>query len=162
MALNEATFIKHVKDWMNTAGDTTGFYNEKQLARYKSYNASEREELELGKKNGDPLEIVDGLCDCLWTHIGVLLSTEDDKFAPETLRRSRFLLPTTLQMHLTRLSRDCFDECWLEVRRSNYSKFFEQDGKLVCLRDSNGKVAKPPTYSQPNLSPILLKHKVIK
>lgn len=38
-----------------------------------------------------------------------------------------------------------------EVNRSNYSKFV--DGKPVF--DANGKIAKPPTYSKPDLSPFV-------
>lgn len=35
-----------------------------------------------------------------------------------------------------------------EVNRSNYSKFVN----LVPVFDANGKIAKPPTYSKPNLA----------
>lgn len=38
-----------------------------------------------------------------------------------------------------------------EVNRSNYSKFV--DGKPVF--DANGKIAKPATYSPPNLAPFI-------
>jgi predicted HAD superfamily Cof-like phosphohydrolase len=38
-----------------------------------------------------------------------------------------------------------------EVNRSNWSKFV--DGKPVF--DANGKIAKPPTYSKPDLSPFV-------
>lgn len=38
-----------------------------------------------------------------------------------------------------------------EVNRSNYSKFV--DGKPVF--DANGKIAKPPTYSKPDLTPFV-------
>ena len=38
-----------------------------------------------------------------------------------------------------------------EVSRSNYSKFV--DGKPVF--DANGKIAKPPTYIKPDLTPFL-------
>jgi predicted HAD superfamily Cof-like phosphohydrolase len=38
-----------------------------------------------------------------------------------------------------------------EVNRSNYSKFV--DGKPVF--DANGKIAKPPSYSKPDLTPFV-------
>jgi predicted HAD superfamily Cof-like phosphohydrolase len=43
------------------------------------------------------------------------------------------------------------DRCFAEVHRSNMSKFV--DGKII--KDANGKVLKPKTYSPPDLSFLL-------
>lgn len=41
-----------------------------------------------------------------------------------------------------------------EVDRSNWSKFLldEETGKLVCVKDANGKIAKGPNYFKADLS----------
>lgn len=45
-----------------------------------------------------------------------------------------------------------FDNVWQEVKRSNMSKFV--DG--VAIKDPvTGKIKKPPTFSEPDLAPIL-------
>ncbi len=43
-----------------------------------------------------------------------------------------------------------------EVARSNMSKFVkDEEGNLVVIRDSNGKIQKPPTYSPPDIASII-------
>lgn len=39
-----------------------------------------------------------------------------------------------------------------EVDNSNWSKFTWVDGKLVCIKDANGKIAKGPNYFKADLS----------
>lgn len=55
------------------------------------------------------------------------------------------------------------EECFLEVQRSNMAKLWP-DGKPHYVEDGpkKGKVAKPPTWTPPDLKSILIKHNVIK
>ncbi len=45
-----------------------------------------------------------------------------------------------------------FVEALEAVAVQNESKFIEVDGKLVCVRDANGKIAKGPNYVRADLS----------
>lgn len=46
---------------------------------------------------------------------------------------------------------DLKDKAFVEVHRSNMTKFFETDGELKCITDDAGKIVKPHTYEPPNL-----------
>jgi hypothetical protein len=43
------------------------------------------------------------------------------------------------------------DKAFIEVHRSNMTKFYKSGGGLKCIRDDAGKIIKPSTYDPPNL-----------
>lgn len=47
-------------------------------------------------------------------------------------------------------------EGWMELARSNYSKFTVEDGKLVLKKRDDGKVLKPETYVPADMQTVLL------
>lgn len=53
-----------------------------------------------------------------------------------------------------------FDAMFLEVHRSNMSKFVEDPtnpGTLVAIKDAGGKIMKGPNFSKPSLRPLIAK-----
>lgn len=50
-------------------------------------------------------------------------------------------------------------DCFGEVRRSNYSKFFEDtDGNLLCKKREDGKIMKPESFSKVDFPSVLAKY----
>jgi hypothetical protein len=64
------------------------------------------------------------------------------------------------EMKTLGITNECFHELFKEVHRSNMSKLWLDKDTPYVVKDKAGKVLKPPTYSPPNLQPILEKHGV--
>lgn len=148
--------ISDVKKFMEAAEQTTDKFNVRQTALYIGLQLEEMaEKLEAifgsaGTLNHDVMDIVDNICDLSYD----LKNAYFDGDVASANRES--LLDADIdQMWVTIgsvLSQGAdIDGAIAEVTRSNMSKMV--DGKMQ--KDPNGKVAKPKTFSPPDLTPFV-------
>lgn len=149
------TFVADVRQFTESVGCTTDRFNVRQTALYLGLMAEEfaeaMEALSLADaasrlhsladafKRGDldgavqttnqRAELLDACVDISWVTIGAMLSQGADVLG-----------------------------AMREVARSNMSKLIEApDGTPLAIKDINGKVCKPDSFTQPNLTPYICK-----
>lgn len=151
----QETFVADVRQFTEAVGCTTDQFNVRQTALYLGLMAEEFAEVlealslplhakslhhisnqfKTGRLDGAVLatnqrvELLDGCTDLAWVTIGAMLSQGVDVLG-----------------------------AMREVARSNMSKLIEApDGTPLAVKDINGKVVKPASFSGPDLTPFIAK-----
>lgn len=106
---------------------------------YTRLYEEEMQERHNAEYNWNIVEAYDWICDVIWTAYWISPSFWENK--------ERILIDIMQSSHY---NIDCFEECWQEIRRSNWtkSKDTREDWKIIKWSD----------YIPPNLLPIIQKY----
>ena len=118
--------IESIIEWNEVAWNKGTFNRHLET----SMLAEELAEVIIGLKEGNRVEVVDGILDVFWVWIGTLYKMG--------------------------LSAEQINACFEEIKKSNFSKFIPNaNGGWEVIRDASWKIQKPQGYFKPELGKIL-------